>query len=83
MYKVFKLIETGELVGVESCEALEPAVQLVERLNSTWPGTYVLRNEEGNELVLTEQNNYMIRSKGAPLTYYPKAKVNYRPGSPR
>jgi len=54
MYKVFKRIENGELVRVESCDALENAVNLVERLNITWPGRYVVQVADGNEIELTD-----------------------------
>jgi hypothetical protein len=50
MYKVFKHLRNGEFVPVASHDELEEAVQQVGNLASTWPGEYVVRDSEGNEV---------------------------------
>lgn len=52
---MFKRLGNGELIHVESCEMLEQAELLVEGLNGTWPGEYVVRDAEGNDLSRTEK----------------------------
>lgn len=54
MYKVFRQLGNGEFVQVASREELEQAVQLVEELNDHWPGEYVVRDSEGNDVDLNE-----------------------------
>lgn len=54
MYSVFRRLGSGEFVHVASRDELEQAVQLVEALNSIWPGEYVVRDSEGNDVNLTE-----------------------------
>jgi hypothetical protein len=54
VYTVFKRTENGEFVHVASRNELEQAVQLVEALNADWPGEYVVRDSEGNDVDLTE-----------------------------
>ena len=53
-YGVFKQLGNGELVRVASSDLLDQAVHLVEGLYGTWPGKYVIRDSEGNDVVLTE-----------------------------
>jgi hypothetical protein len=55
MYDAFKRLGNGEFIHVQSCETLEQAELLVEGLNDTWPGEYVVRDAEGNELGRTEK----------------------------
>ncbi len=50
MYKILKRLGTGEFIQVESCNTLEQAMQLVERLKGIWPGKYVVRDAEGNDV---------------------------------
>jgi LPS sulfotransferase NodH len=54
VYRVFRQLESGEFVHVASRDELEQAVQLMEALNTHWPGEYVVRDSEGNEVDLTE-----------------------------
>ena len=54
MYTVFKQLENGELEHVAERNELEQAVQLVEALNAHWPGEYVVRDSEGNDVDLSE-----------------------------
>ena len=53
MYRVFRQLESGEFVHVASRDELEQAVQLMEALNTHWPGEYVVRDSEGNDVELT------------------------------
>ncbi len=55
MYRVFKRLENGELEHVAFRDELEQAVQLVETLSAQWPGEYAVRDSEGNDVDL--QNN--------------------------
>jgi hypothetical protein len=54
VYRVFRQLENGELVHVASRDQLEQAVTLVEALNDAFPGEYVLRDSEGNDIGLPE-----------------------------
>ena len=54
MYTVFKQIQNGEFVHVASRDAHDQAVQLVESLNSYWPGHYVVRDSQGNAIDLAK-----------------------------
>jgi hypothetical protein len=54
VYTVFKQLENGEFVHVAIRDELEQAVQLVEALNAHWPGEYVVRDSEGNDMDLPE-----------------------------
>ena len=49
-YEVFKQLGNGEFVRVRSCDALEEAVHFVDGLNETWPGKYVVRDENGDDV---------------------------------
>jgi hypothetical protein len=53
MYKVLRQVE-DRLIQMESCETLQQAVQLMEKLNGMWPGKYVIRDSEGNDVDLME-----------------------------
>ena len=54
MYTVFKQLQNGEFVHVASRDEYEQAVQLMEGLNSHWPGHYVVRDSQGNAIDLTK-----------------------------
>jgi LPS sulfotransferase NodH len=54
VYSVFKQLGNGEFLHVASRDELEQAVQLVEALNTHWPGEYVVRDSEGNDVDLTK-----------------------------
>jgi hypothetical protein len=47
MYIVFKVLENGEFLRVVSLEELEQAVQIAQRLNTHWPGKYVVKDSKG------------------------------------
>jgi hypothetical protein len=55
MYKVFMRVGNGELIHIESYDTFEQAVKLMEGFNGTWPGEYVVRDAEGNDLSHTEK----------------------------
>jgi hypothetical protein len=55
MYRVYRRIQNGELVHVSSPESLEQAAHLVEALYIHWPGEYVVRDSEGNDVRLPER----------------------------
>ena len=55
MHGVFKQLGNGEFVLVASGYELDQTVQLVEVLNGTWPGNYVVRDSEDSDIVLTER----------------------------
>jgi hypothetical protein len=55
VYRVFRQIENGELVHVASRDQLEQAVKLVEALSESFPGEYVVRDLEGNDIELPER----------------------------
>jgi len=54
VYSVFRQLGNGEFLHVASRDELEQAVQLVEAFNAHWPGEYVVRDSEGNDVGLTE-----------------------------
>lgn len=53
MYSVFRKLENGEFLHVASRDELEQVVQLVEAFNAHWPGEYIVRDSEGNDVDLT------------------------------
>ena len=56
MYTVFKQLQNGEFVHVASRDEHHQAVQLVESLNSHWPGHYVVRDSQGNAIDLAKSS---------------------------
>ena len=66
MYSVFKQFENGEFLHVASRDELEQAVQLVGAFNVHWPGEYVVRDLEGNDVDLTE---YPVINASAALCH--------------
>ena len=56
MYTVFKQIQNGEFVHVACRDAHDQAVQLVESLNSHWPGHYVVRDSQGDTVDFAESS---------------------------
>jgi hypothetical protein len=55
VYRVFRQLENGELIHVASREQLEQAVKLVEALSEGFPGEYVVRDPEENDIELPER----------------------------
>jgi hypothetical protein len=62
MYNVFKRIGNREFSYVQSTETFEQAELLVEGLSDTWPGEYVIRDAEGNDLSHTENAAMLKRT---------------------
>jgi hypothetical protein len=56
VYTVFKQLQDGVFVHVASRDEYEQAVQLMEALNSHWPGDYVVRDSQGNAIDLTKSS---------------------------
>jgi hypothetical protein len=54
MYRVSKQTGEGEFTHVTTRQLLEQAVQVVEDFNVQWPGRYVVRDVEGNDVHCTE-----------------------------
>jgi hypothetical protein len=54
VYGVFRKLENGEFLEVASRDELEQVLQLVEAFKAHWPGEYVVRDSEGNDVDLTE-----------------------------
>jgi len=54
VYAVFRKLENGEFVHIASRNELEQAVQLLEEFNVLWPGEYLVRDSEGNDVDLGE-----------------------------
>jgi hypothetical protein len=54
MYGVFRQLGNDEFLHVATRDELEQAVQLVEAFNAHWPGEYVVRDSEGNDVDPTE-----------------------------
>ena len=50
MYYVFRRLENNELIHVASRDQLEQAVELVEALREGFPGEYVVRDSEENDI---------------------------------
>lgn len=44
VYKIFRKLETGELLMLASSDNLDQAKQLVESLNEHWPGDYSVQD---------------------------------------
>ena len=53
-YKILKQLGNGEFVEVDSLEDLNQAVKLLRELKATWPGTYLVRDSEGNDIKFPE-----------------------------
>ena len=56
MYSVHVQLGDGEFLHVASRDELEQAVQLLEAFKTNWPGKYVVRDSEGNDVDLPEQS---------------------------
>ena len=56
MYTVFKQLQNEEFVHVASRDKYEQAVQLMEALNSHWPGYYVVKDSQGNAIGLAKSS---------------------------
>ena len=54
MYRIFKQTGDGEWVHVTTRPRLEQALQVVEAFNLQWPGKYLVRDLEGNDVDHTE-----------------------------
>lgn len=50
MYKVFRVDGRNDLIEVASRQQLREALQVVEALYSHWPGEYIVRDSDGNEV---------------------------------
>jgi hypothetical protein len=50
MYKVLKQLGNGQFVDVTSFDNLEEAVELIQELNATWPGAYIVRDSAGRKI---------------------------------
>jgi hypothetical protein len=48
IYKVFRKLETGELLVLASFEDLDRAKQLIASLEEHWPGDYFVRDSLSN-----------------------------------
>jgi hypothetical protein len=46
VYKVFRKLETGELLEVARKDGVNEAKQLVESFSQHWPGDYLIQNAE-------------------------------------
>jgi len=56
VYSVFRQLGNGEFLHVASRDELEEALHLIEELNNHWPGGYIVRDSEGNDVDLTWWN---------------------------
>ena len=54
LYHLFRKLQDGEYLHIGSREALEDTQKLLEAFNSEWPGDYIIKDAEGNELNLPE-----------------------------
>ena len=54
MYRVFRQLENGELVHVAWRDQLEQAVTLVEAFRDGFPGEYLVRDSNENDIQLPE-----------------------------
>ena len=52
MYRVFRQLESGQLIHVAWRDQLEEAAELVEGLRAEFPGEYVVRNSEDKDIEL-------------------------------
>jgi hypothetical protein len=55
VYRVFRQLEGGELIHVASRDQLEGAAELVEALRADFPGEYLVRDCEENDIELPEK----------------------------
>jgi hypothetical protein len=55
MYHVFRQLASGELMHVASRDQLEGAAELVEALRADFPGEYVVRDSDENDIELPER----------------------------
>jgi hypothetical protein len=54
VYTVFKRLGNGDFTHVAHCDELDYAAQLIEDLHKYWPGEYVVRDSEGNDVCCRE-----------------------------
>ena len=50
IYEVLKRLQNGEFVNVDFVDDLNKATKLVRDLDATWPGIYLVRDSEGNDV---------------------------------
>ena len=50
MYEVLKRLQNGEFVNVDFVDDLNKATKLARDLDATWPGIYLVRDSEGNDV---------------------------------
>jgi len=50
MYSVFTKLGDWQFLYVASCDKLEQAIQLAEKLNADWPRKYVVRDSISNDV---------------------------------
>lgn len=50
MFTMFRQLEKDEFLLVASREEIEDALQLKQAFNTDWPGEYVIRDAEGNDI---------------------------------
>lgn len=53
VYSVFRQLGDGDFLHVASRDDLEEALHLIGDLNTHWPGGYIVRDSEGNDVDLT------------------------------
>ena len=52
MYTAFKQLDNGDFLEITVVDQLVQAARLIEALKVHWPGNYVVRDSEGNDMEL-------------------------------
>ena len=55
VYRVFRQLESGELIHVASRDQLDGAAEFVEALRAAFPAEYVVRDSDENDIELPER----------------------------
>jgi hypothetical protein len=75
MYGIFRKLGNGELLHVASYDEFEQVMQLVKAFKAHWPGGYLVRDSEGNDVDRTPHFRFLHSIEGDAkrhLTVQPK-----------
>ena len=64
MYSLFRQFKNGELLHVASYDEVEQVMQLVKAFKAHWPGGYLVRDSEGNDVDRTRHFQFLHSIEG-------------------
>jgi hypothetical protein len=64
VYRVFRQLGNGELLHVASCDEFEKVMRLVKAFKAHWPGGYLVRDSQGNDVDRTPHFQFLHSKEG-------------------